>query len=145
MPKLMGENSLFSDREADMKWFRSPGDPPQGLLWIRPLVTHREVDLEVLKNQCCEHEEFWSGKSLSHAYPFSHPIGHKLLPALSVQESIGVEDLWLFPIVGVKVKCYDVVEYNAILRNFVPIKMAILLCKVRQRGGSDAAKPLNFH
>ena len=143
--KAYGETNLFSDREADMKWLGSPRDPPQGLLRVWPLATCGEPDLEVLENQCREDEKFRSGQILSHAYPFPHPVGRKLLLALSIQEPVGVEHLRLIPIFWVEVKCYDIVKHHAVLGYLVPIEKTVLLGTVGQRAGSNTADPLNFH
>ena len=50
MPSLMGENCLFSDRDADMKRLGGHRDTPHGIIRVRSLVTHGNANLEVLEN-----------------------------------------------------------------------------------------------
>ena len=70
-----------------MEWLWHPDNSRIGSLWIGFLVVDREVNLQVLHNECEENEELIPGQRLSHADPLAHSEGDKLLPLLPIQRN----------------------------------------------------------
>jgi hypothetical protein len=101
-----------SHSDGDMKGHWHVSDASVKLLWVWRSVFLRDSQLDVLDHEHSEEKELGLGQNLAHARAFSDSERNKVIPNLGGHKSLGIENFWTLPIVGVHVDGMNVIEYN---------------------------------